>query len=83
MRPWPPGVEVHDACACVVVDPDGGAWLAYAPDHRCENPDRLRLVAARALIDLQDSGPDEGWVHAYGDGTGWMTWISTPGAAAS
>ena len=79
---WPEGVPSDGACAILVVDNDRTAYLCLAPDHQCARPDRLRLAAAAVLLDFWENGPDEGWVHAYADGTGHLTWLSTPGETA-
>lgn len=83
VAPWPDGLNVNGACAClVVISDDEDAFLCYAPGHQCENPDRLRLSAAQVLVNFWDHGPDEGWVPAYQDGSGHVTWLSTPLDAA-
>jgi hypothetical protein len=79
--PWPDGVATKGACACLLVSRTAQIWFAYAPDHECDNAERLRLNAARVLWDFADSGPDEGW-RAFDDGSGWITWLSTPAHAA-
>ncbi len=80
---WPAGLNPMGACACLLIDRDGSTYFAYAPGHTCDDLPGLQRKAAAVLLDFADrGGPDEGWVPAYADGTGFVTWLSMPGEAA-
>lgn len=80
---WPPGLDPHGACACLVAD-GIDAWFAYAPGHVCAAVDRLHIKAAAVLLDYFDSGPDEGWRPVREDGTGGcITWLQLAHDAAT
>jgi hypothetical protein len=76
--PWPDWARPMGACGLVMIDKDAGTYLAYAPDHHCDNLDWLHTSAARTILDfVERGGPDEGW-HALENGEGWITWLVSP-----
>ena len=80
---WPPALDPHGACACLIADGSDG-WFTYAPGHMCGDLDRLHLKAAAVLLEYFNDGPDEGWRPAREDGTGgYVTWLQVGHDAAS
>lgn len=73
---WPEGLDTGGACALLVLRPGSQFLLAWAPGHRCAQPDQLVVKAAQTMFHALDHGPDDGW-RDIGSGLS-ATWLVVP-----
>ena len=62
--PWPPEAGVPESHVCARMEIlHRDVVVALAPGHKCNDPERMFLCAAAAMLDFFETGPDAGWTQ--------------------